>query len=105
MSKLSLFYGGPFTLPTVCLIAIKILKKLKSLHSIGFLHNDLKPSNLCWGKFHNVKLSDINDIFLIDFDLCTKYRFLNVDKNDIIKKNIIEVFIMKILMIQNYIEI
>jgi serine/threonine protein kinase len=45
-----------------------MLKRLKSLHTHGFVHNDLKPENFLTG-------SDASDrtIYLIDFGLSKRY--------------------------------
>lgn len=37
--------GGTFSLPTVCRLAIEITHTIQSLHELGVLHRDVKPSN------------------------------------------------------------
>ena len=87
LDKVISFYGSPFSLSTIYLIAIDLIKKLRSLHNLGYLHNDIKPQNICWGIVKNGKISRINEIFLIDYDLCTKYRFFKSKKeNEFYKK-------------------
>lgn len=44
-----------------------MLNTLKEIQYKGILHNDIKPSNICWGKFENSQLIDIDKFFLIDF--------------------------------------
>ena len=43
-------------------IIIKVLKAVKHLHSIGYIHNDIKPSN--------IMLGDSLSVTLIDFGFC-----------------------------------
>lgn len=37
--------GGTFSLPTVCRLAIEIVRAIQSIHALGILHRDVKPSN------------------------------------------------------------
>jgi serine/threonine protein kinase len=47
------------------------VEAIESLHEIGFIHNDIKPSNIMVGKqnLNNEKLK----IFIVDFGLCHQY--------------------------------
>jgi serine/threonine protein kinase len=54
---------GYFSQETVILIAIQLYQRLKDLHSIGVLHNDIKPDNLLIDK-HSEGI-----IHMIDFGL------------------------------------
>lgn len=67
---------------TICLICIEIIRRLDSLHKFGILHNDLKPSNFSWGIFKNGEIINKNEIFLIDFGLASRYRFLIENENE-----------------------
>lgn len=69
------FYGEPFSIQTICQIGIEILKRLQSLHSLNYLHNDIKPSNFCWGLFKKNIIQCNNIIFMIDFGLSTKINY------------------------------
>lgn len=69
LKKLINFYGKPFLSETIFLIGIEILQRLKDLHKLNYLHNDLKPSNFSWGIFKNNKIIHNDKIFLIDFGL------------------------------------
>lgn len=78
LKKLMIFYEKPFSTATICRIGIEILKRLKSLHMFNILHNDLKPSNFCWGLFRNNKIELKNTIFMIDFGLASELQYSNV---------------------------
>ena len=79
LKKLINFYGGPFDINTIGLIGIEIITRIKALHSLGILHNDLKPSNFSWGIFINNNIEYRKTIFMIDFGLCTLYKKLIKD--------------------------
>lgn len=81
--KLFDFCNQKFTLRTICLIFIQTLKRLKNLHQIGFLHNDINMQNLTWGCFFSGKLIKRETINLIDFSLSSRYICPIFDK----KKN------------------
>ena len=49
------------------------IERLKTLHSLGFVHNDLKPQNIVVG--HH----DSSTISLIDFGLSSRYLAANGD--------------------------
>ena len=85
LKKLILFYGEPFTITTICRIGIEILERLKSLHQFNILHNDLKPSNFCWGLFRNNKIELNKTIFMIDFGLASELEYSQ--ENKITKNN------------------
>ena len=55
---------------------------MESLHKLGILHNDLKPSNFSWGIFKNGEIINKNEIFLIDFGLASRYRLLIENENE-----------------------
>jgi casein kinase I family protein HRR25 len=60
-----------FSLKTILMIGIQVLKRLEDIHARGIIHGDIKPSNLLVG-LHE----DMHKIFLIDFGLSQ-----NVHKN------------------------
>ena len=49
-------------------MGIQLLERLKALHALGYVHNDLKPENMVVGH------TDPSTIHLIDFGLATKFR-------------------------------
>ena len=51
----------------VSLIGKQITGILSNIHKKGIIHNDIKPSNICWCKISNSRLEDKSEFFLIDF--------------------------------------
>ena len=84
IKKLYEYCDNEFTQRTICLVFIQTLKRLKSLHQMGFLHNDLNMHNLSWARFYSGKSIDKEIINLIDFGLSSRYVYPIFNKN---KKN------------------
>lgn len=60
---------------TVWQLGIQITNLLEQLHSIGYVYNDLKPDNICIGKFtYKNEYQELHKIHLIDFGLSQKYK-------------------------------
>ena len=57
-----------FKLTTVLGIGIQLVKIIRDFHSIGYLHRDLKPQNMCIGPESNG-----SKIYLIDFGVSKSY--------------------------------
>lgn len=51
-------------------LALKMLKCIEEIHSLGYVHCDIKPENFMYTKDG----SDTDDIVLIDFGMVHKYR-------------------------------
>ena len=62
------FNDEKFSLKTVCMLAIEILKILKNIHNKHYIHRDIKPDNFAIG------YSDQSKLYLIDFGLAKQYR-------------------------------
>ena len=60
--------GKKFSLKTVCVLGIEMLKRIKFVHSRHHIHRDIKPDNFMTGINEND-----NKIYIIDFGLSKKY--------------------------------
>ncbi|TKR82123.1 hypothetical protein L596_015896 [Steinernema carpocapsae] len=56
-----------FSLGTALSVGIKCIEAIQELHSIGYLHRDLKPGNFAIDK------NDVRKIVMFDFGMCRKY--------------------------------
>lgn len=56
-----------FTLENVLMISIQILSRLKILHSLGYVHRDVKPANILFGTGEMIDV-----LHVIDFGLTKK---------------------------------
>ena len=61
-------YGKPFSLKTVCVLGIEMIKRIQYIHSKYYIHRDIKPDNFMTGRGPNEK-----KIYIIDFGLAKKY--------------------------------
>lgn len=57
-----------FSLKTVCVLGIEMIKRIKFVHSRHHIHRDIKPDNFMIGRDENE-----NKIYIIDFGLAKKY--------------------------------
>ena len=60
---------------------------MKDIHSKGVIHNDIKPSNICWGKFSNGNITDLDQFYIVDFGYSKIYSNLlfTKEKNNSLK--------------------
>ena len=95
LNKIIKFTNCEFDISTVAILGIQMILSLKNLHNIGIIHNDIKPSNICWGKFINGIFDEKNNFFLIDFGYSRYYIILSkiINKNNINEQNIKKIHI------------
>lgn len=74
LNELYKFCERQFTLKTILMIAIQSIDRIEQLHSLGYLHRDIKPQNICIGGNSGKKA---NTIHLIDFGLVKRFRCPN----------------------------
>lgn len=60
--------GGTFSIKTVLMAGIQLLRRLQLLHHKGFIHRDVKPGNMLIGR------RDQDRVYLIDFGVSQRYR-------------------------------
>ncbi|CAJ0581845.1 unnamed protein product, partial [Mesorhabditis spiculigera] len=58
------------SLGTAVSVGIQALEALEDLHSIGYLHRDVKPGNYTIGRRERAEL---RKVYVLDFGLCRKY--------------------------------
>lgn len=69
LSSLHKQCGGRFSIKTMTLLALQILRRIETLHEKGILHRDLKPENIVMG----CKEAEEGMAYLIDFGLSASY--------------------------------
>lgn len=57
-----------FSLKTICVLGIEMIKRIQWIHSRHHIHRDIKPDNFTIGRDKNA-----NKIYIIDFGLSKKY--------------------------------
>ncbi|CAB3397795.1 unnamed protein product [Caenorhabditis bovis] len=58
-----------FSLNTAIRIGLQILNGIREIHSIGFLHRDVKPSNFAMGR----TAQTMRNVYMLDFGLARQY--------------------------------
>ncbi|VDK87233.1 unnamed protein product [Litomosoides sigmodontis] len=65
-----------FTLNTALKAAEQCLESIEHLHTVGFLHRDIKPGNFAIGR---PEANEHHTIFMLDFGLCRQFSSGNKD--------------------------
>eukprot|EP01062_Namystynia_karyoxenos_P053623 TRINITY_DN4351_c0_g1_i1.p1 TRINITY_DN4351_c0_g1~~TRINITY_DN4351_c0_g1_i1.p1 ORF type:complete len:469 (+),score=88.91 TRINITY_DN4351_c0_g1_i1:86-1408(+) len=68
LGTLLAYCSGKFTLKTVLMLADQMLRRLKTLHSVLYIHRDIKPDNFTLGRGRFG-----HHVYLIDFGLSKRY--------------------------------
>ena len=77
--------GNRFSIEKVAGIMNQMIGILFQLHSIGFVHNDIKPENILIG---NDETNDINKLYLIDFGIAKPFWNFKNDKHFLPQRNV-----------------
>uniref|UniRef100_A0A7E4ZSS8 Protein kinase domain-containing protein n=1 Tax=Panagrellus redivivus TaxID=6233 RepID=A0A7E4ZSS8_PANRE len=67
-----------FTLNTSLKAAEQCLMAIQDLHSVGYLHRDIKPGNFAVGR---PEANEHHNVFMLDFGLCRKFAGESTDKD------------------------
>jgi len=68
--------GCRFTTKTACYVTLQVLDSLEYIHSQGYVHKDVKGSNLLVG----LGLDGQHLVHLVDYGLCSKFRIGDLHK-------------------------
>uniref|UniRef100_A0A7E5A0E7 non-specific serine/threonine protein kinase n=2 Tax=Panagrellus redivivus TaxID=6233 RepID=A0A7E5A0E7_PANRE len=59
-----------FSMGTAISVSMQCLKALEDLHSIGYLHRDVKPGNYTIGR---VEMNELRKVYVLDFGMARKF--------------------------------
>ncbi|XP_033647407.1 titin homolog [Asterias rubens] len=60
---------GTFSISTTLRLGAQIIQAIESIHDVGFLHRDVKPSNFAMGRLSN----NSRKVYMLDFGLARQY--------------------------------
>lgn len=60
---------GSFSVGTALRLGKQILRSIESIHAVGFLHRDVKPSNFAMG----INTANAKKVYMLDFGLARQY--------------------------------
>ncbi|KAK2727888.1 tau-tubulin kinase homolog Asator-like isoform X2 [Artemia franciscana] len=66
---------GAFSLSTTLRLGFQILRAIESIHEVGFLHRDVKPSNFAMGRLPHTS----RRVYMLDFGLARQYTTASGD--------------------------
>mmetsp|Transcript_99924 Transcript_99924/g.287168 ORF Transcript_99924/g.287168 Transcript_99924/m.287168 type:complete len:314 (-) Transcript_99924:205-1146(-) len=69
LEELCTLRGGRLGLDTVLMLGEQLVQRLEILHSLGYVHRDIKPQNVLLGRGPDAGIAH-----LIDFGLCKRFR-------------------------------
>lgn len=75
--------GGRLSLGSAVGVSIQMLAALRGLHTVGYLHRDIKPGNSTIGRPES---NEIRLLYLIDFGMARKYTKDDVSLTNALKK-------------------
>lgn len=68
-----------FSMGTAIGAAIQTLEAIQELHSIGYLHRDIKPGNYSIGRPE--RRGEVRKIYILDFGMCRSVFLIFLSKN------------------------
>lgn len=95
--KLFLSHGNCFSLKTIIMISIELLKILEYIHENNIIHRDLKPDNIVIGANENH-----GNIYLLDFGLSKKFSSGDIGNHIDFSKNKSLIGSMRYASIRNH---
>lgn len=67
-----------FSLSTALRLGLQILRAIESIHAVGFLHRDVKPSNFSIGRHPHT----CRTVYMLDFGLARQYIVASTSSKD-----------------------
>lgn len=74
LNKLFHFYGNNFDDFIVSNIGLELIDRIHFMHKMEISLNDIKPSNILWGRVINSTIADKKTLYCIDFGKSSKIK-------------------------------